>query len=145
MNTKPFAGILLVAALASSGCKGDKSASAESAPEPVVLGPENVTFGEQDEISRGPVISGTRTPELAAQVRAEVAGSVVDVVAGAGQQVRRGALLARIDDTALRDAFIGARAAARTAESNLQVQRRNAERAPRPAAAGPGSEPDPEQ
>src|SRR5688572_20279207 len=145
MNTKSFAGLLLVVALASSGCKGDKSASAESAPEPVVLGPENVTFAEQDEITSGPVISGTLTPELAAQVRAEVAGSVVEVLADAGQQVRRGALLARIDDTALRDAFISARAAVRTAENNLQVQRRNAERAQRLATAGAVSERDLEQ
>ena len=91
-----------------------------------MLGPENVTFAEQDEITSGPVISGTLTPELAAQVRAEVAGSVVEVVADAGQQVRRGALLARIDDTALRDAFISARAAVRTAEA----------RGTAPAAAG---------
>ena len=136
MNTTPFARIQVGAALLLAACKGDKDASAASAPEPVVLGPENVTFAEQDEITSGPVISGTLTPELAAQVRAEVTGSVVEVRSDAGQPVRRGALLARIDDTALRDAFLSARAAVRTAENNLQVQRRNAERAQRLAAAG---------
>lgn len=129
--------IALLGMLTLAGCDGNQAeASAESTPLPVVLGPENIAIAETAELTSGPAISGTLTPELAAQVRAEVAGSVVEVVADAGQTVRKGAVLARIDDTSLRDAALSAQAALRTAESNLQVQRRNAERSARLAEAG---------
>lgn len=138
-----YIGLALLAAMTVAGCKGE-AADAETArePAPVVLGPENITVAEQAELTSGPVVSGALTPELAAQVRAEVGGSVTDVLADAGQTVRKGALLARIDDTALRDAWISARAALRTAETNLSVQRRNAERAARLSEAGAMAERD---
>ena len=128
--------LALATALLLGACKGDSDARAGTAPAAVVLGAENIAIAERAELTSGPVISGTLSPELAAQVRAEVSGSVVEVAADAGQTVRKGALLARIDDAALREAWISARAALRTAEANWQVQRRNAERAERLAAAG---------
>ena len=131
-----FAVLLVVAC----GTKDDSAGDA--APAPVVLGAENITIAETAELTSGPVVSGTLSPELAASVRAEIAGSVTEVSADAGMTVKRGEMLARIDDTALRDTWISARAALRSAEANLLVQRRNAERTTRLAAAGAVAERD---
>lgn len=124
--------------LASGGCTGDKDAAAEaqSALQPVVLGPENITVAESRELVDGPTISGSLAPEREAEVRAEVAGAVLEVRAEPGQRVKRGDVLARIDATALRDAALSARAAARSAVANVQVTRRNAERTEALAEAG---------
>jgi len=53
-----------------------------------------------------------------------------------GQAVAKGAVLARIDDTPLRDAAISARSAVRSAEQQVEVARRNAERAEALLSAG---------
>ena len=61
---------------------------------------------------------------------------MTEVLADDGQSVKRGQILIRIDDAALRDAYVSARAALRSAEATAQVARRNAERAERLRAAG---------
>src|SRR5687768_305231 len=63
-----------------------------------------------------------------ATVRAEVSGSILQVTASEGQQVRRGALLARVEDQALGDAHKSALSAVRSAEQALEVARREAAR-----------------
>jgi RND family efflux transporter MFP subunit len=126
------AGMLLLA-----GCKGDEDASATPAAEPTVaVGPENIAVVELGELRSGPAISGSLEPEQAATSRAEVGGSVLRTHAEAGQRVQRGSLLATLDDTAVRDAFLSARSAVRSAESALELARRNAERAERLSQAG---------
>jgi RND family efflux transporter MFP subunit len=125
--------------LALAGCGGGDDATAadaSAAPPPVVLGPENVAVVAQESLQSGPALSGALVPENSAQVRAEVAGPVVAVYAEEGQTVKRGDVLARIDDAALREALLGARAGMRSAESSAALARRNAERAQRLQAAG---------
>jgi membrane fusion protein (multidrug efflux system) len=124
-------------ALLLAGCKGDDDASATTASEPVVtVGPENIAVASLEELRSGPTISGSLEPEQAATVRAEVGGSVLKTYAEAGQPVKRGTLLAKLEDSAVRDAYLSARSAVRSAESALQLARRNAERAERLAEAG---------
>jgi len=123
--------------LALAGCKGDGDASAAPAAAPVVtIGRENIAIVELAELRSGPAISGSLEPQQAATVRAEVSGSVLRTSVDAGQQVRRGALLASLDDTAVRDAYLSARSSVRTAEAALDLARRNAERAERLSQAG---------
>ena len=81
-------------------------------------------------------------PERHADVRAEVAGTVLETYVEPGQRVQRGTLLGRIDDRAVRDSYLSARAAVRSAQQSLQVARRNAERNERLAAAGAVAERD---
>ncbi|HXE58050.1 MAG TPA: efflux RND transporter periplasmic adaptor subunit, partial [Gemmatimonadales bacterium] len=132
---------------AAAGCRsGSDAARAEETAAPTVtLGPENVAVVETMTLRSGPNISGTLDPERKAVLRAEVAGAIVELRAEAGQPVRRGTVLARIDETALQDAFLSARAAVRSAETALQVARRNAERSEALAAAGAIAERDLEQ
>ncbi len=124
-------------ALLLAGCKGDDGASATTSSEPVVtVGQENIAIASLEELRSGPAISGSLEAEQAATVRAEVSGSVLRTYAEAGQQVKRGALLAKLEDNAVRDAYLSARSAVRTSEAALQLARRNAERAERLSEVG---------
>jgi RND family efflux transporter MFP subunit len=108
-----------------------------AAADPVVLiGRENVAVADSAELRSGPAVSGSLEPKVAATVRAEIMGPVERTYIDEGQRVRRGVLLARINDTSVRDTYLSARSAVRTAESSLQNARRNAERASRLAKAG---------
>jgi RND family efflux transporter MFP subunit len=120
-----------------AGCKGDDGVSATTASEPIVtVGRENIAVASLQELRSGPAISGSLEAEQAATVRAEVAGSVMKTYADEGQQVKRGSLLAKLEDTAVKDAYLSARSAVRSAAGALQLARRNAERAERLAQAG---------
>lgn len=102
----------------------------------VVVSPENVVTIDSVEIASGPMISGSLQPDRVANIRAEVGGSVLATQAEPGQRVSRGTLLVRIDDTAIRDAFLSAQSAVTSAQQSEQLARRNLERAQRLADAG---------
>lgn len=129
-------GALVLLGLA--GCNGQKGDAppAEAAPAPVTLGPENVIRVESRTLRSGPVISGSLQARQAATLRAEVAGPVLEVKADQGQPVKRGTLLARIDDVALQDQLIAARSAARVAENAVRVAEAEEERNAKLATAG---------
>ena len=126
-----------MAALLVAGCKGDDGATATETAEAIVtVGPENIAIARLAELRSGPPISGSLEAEQAATVRAEVGGSVLQMYADAGQRVKRGQLLARLDDNAVQDNFLSARSAVRSAETALELARRNARRSERLAEAG---------
>src|SRR5437868_15469203 len=102
-----------------------------SADPVVTVGRENIPVAALKELRSGPAISGTLEPKLSAKLTAEISGPVERTYADEGMRVRRGALLARIDDTAVRDAYLSAKSAVRTAEAALKNAQRNAERATR--------------
>jgi RND family efflux transporter MFP subunit len=125
------------------GCSRGGGAEAEEAGQTVtVIGAETVVVVDSTLLRTGPMVSGSLMPERHADVRAEVAGTVLETYVEPGQRVKRGMLLGRIDDRAVRDGYLSARAAVRSAEQTLQVARRNAERNERLAAAGAVAERD---
>jgi RND family efflux transporter MFP subunit len=108
-----------------------------AAADPVVMvGRENIAVAKVEELRSGPPISGSLEAKTEARVRAELSGPVEKTFAEEGQRVRRGVLLARLDDSAVRDSYLSAKSAVRSAESALQIAQRNAERATRLAQAG---------
>jgi RND family efflux transporter MFP subunit len=108
-----------------------------AAAEPVVLvGQENLAVAKLEELRSGPPISGSLEARTEARVRAELGGPVERTFADEGQRVRQGTLLARLDDTAVRDSYLSAKSAVRSAESALQIAKRNVERATRLTQAG---------
>ena len=118
-------------------CKGKKTESGMAAVEPVVtVGAENIAVASLAELRSGPAISGSLQPRTEARVRAELGGPVRQTLAEEGQRVKSGALIARLDDTAVRDAHLSAKSAVRSAESSLQNAQRNLERSTRLAQAG---------
>jgi membrane fusion protein, multidrug efflux system len=122
---------LTVAALGVAGCQKEQAeakSATPAAPAAVEVGRENIIAVAQQEIATGPLISGTLTAEREATVRAEVAGSVLQVTAEVGQVVRQGAVLARIEDQTQRDTHASAETSVRSAQTALDVAEREATR-----------------
>jgi RND family efflux transporter MFP subunit len=128
--------LVIVAGLAAA-CRGEaRDAAPAAAPIAVQIGQENVIRVTRDTIVVGPIISGELRPEREATVRAELGGSVLQVAVEEGQAVRRGALLGRIDAPTLDDARRSATSAVRSAENQLAVAQREAERTDKLVTAG---------
>lgn len=129
----------LLALLTSCAPGSDADATPAEAP-PLTVAPENVAVVEMRAVSSGPAISGTLEAERQAMLRAEVGGAVTAVMAEAGQAVRAGELLVRLDDLAIREVARSAESAVRVAREQADQARRNMSRAERLAAAGAVSE-----
>jgi RND family efflux transporter MFP subunit len=114
--------------LALSGCKQRVAKAAPDTPPVVEVGRENIAIASMGELRTGPAISGTLEAKRSATIRAEVAGSIIETKVEHGQPVREGQLLLRIDDTALREAYLSARSAERSAKLALENAQRDLER-----------------
>ena len=120
----------LVLALFAAACKGkDASADTTSAADAVLVGKENVVVVKSQEIRTGPTLSGAIEAERIATVRAEVPGAVLETMAEPGQRVAAGQLLARLDDSAIRDQALSAKAGVATASNANDIAKRELERA----------------
>ena len=120
--------MLTLAAVAAAGCKGTDTTRAAATPTGMVVGPENIAIVKGQQIRSGPAISGTLQPEEQANVRAEVGGSVLSTSAEQGQRVAKGDVLARVDDSALREAELSARAAVTSAQNSAEITKRQVDR-----------------
>lgn len=119
---------LVLALATATGCERG-SADAPPQAEPVVsLGQENVMRVRPLTLESGPLISGTLQARLLATARAEVGGAILEMKAEQGEPVKKGQLLARIDDAGLRDQLLAARSAVRVARNALQVARAEEQR-----------------
>lgn len=131
------AAALLALALAGCGRDGQAAEGAQARrAEAIVLGPENLHVVAAEEIASGPALSGNLAAEREARVSAELGGVVTGVYAEKGQPVRAGQLLARIDDSAIRDQVLSAQSAVRAAQQSVDVAARNLERLETLAASG---------
>lgn len=127
----------LVLVAMSTACRaGAENTDPSPAPAAVQVGPENVVTVKRDRIVTGPLISGELRAAREATVRAELGGSMLQVTAEEGQSVRRGAVLGRIEADTLADTRRSAESAVKSAQSQLEVARREAERTAQLVAAG---------
>jgi RND family efflux transporter MFP subunit len=115
-------------AMLGAGCKGTDTSKAATTPAAMLVGPENIAIVKAQQIRSGPAISGTLQPEEQANVRAEVGGTVLQTYAEQGQRVSKGQVLARIDDAALRETELSARAAVTTAQNTVDLNKRQLDR-----------------
>ena len=136
---------LLVLALAVACRNGDASDDTAAAANAVLVGPENIVVVKSEEIRTGPTLSGAIEAERVATLRAEVPGAVMQTFAEPGQRVSAGALLARLDDTAIRDQAMSGRAAVAMAQSAYDIAKRELERAEALVKAGAIAERDMER
>ncbi|HUO51904.1 MAG TPA: efflux RND transporter periplasmic adaptor subunit [Gemmatimonadaceae bacterium] len=112
-------------------------ASASPAAAPALdVGAENIALAVRGPFDVGPAVSGSLTALHEARLRAEVSGHIVSVLVLAGQRVRRGEAIVRIDDGAIRDAYLSARSGERLAQLALDDAQRDYERAVKLQAAG---------
>jgi len=134
------AAMLFAVALTMAACKksGDeaKAAGADSDVAAVTVGPENVAVVTMKKIETGPEMSGSLEPDREATIRAEVNGAVLQTLADQGTRVAAGTVLARLDDTNFRDAYLSARSGMTSAQSGADLARREADRAEKLLAAG---------
>jgi membrane fusion protein, multidrug efflux system len=132
-----LAALALLAAVATAACnRNDEARAAPAGANAVVVGPENVAVVRLQDVRTGPALSGSLQPEQDATVRAELSAAVVQTYADVGQRVERGAILARLDDRAIRDTYLSAQTAVTTAQNNYNVAARDLERAQTLAKAG---------
>ena len=102
----------------------------------VNVGPEGVAVAAQTVLSVGPLLSGSLVAERTAQIRAEVSGAVLAVNVDPGAAVAQGTSLAKIDDRAIQDAYLGARSGFTAAQTAADLAQRELARAERLQAAG---------
>ena len=92
-----FATVLLTLA---AGCK-KKAPPAAAADNTIKIGASDYVIAVQQRITTGPKLSGTLAAESEADVRAEIAGPLLDVAVREGDRVAKGKLLARINPGAI--------------------------------------------
>lgn len=125
---------LLVLALASAlvACGKDPAKgpgqAKDNKPTQLTVAPEDVLTVKSDSLSSGPVITGSIQPERRADLRAEVSAIVLQVLKENGEPVKRGDVLVRLDETAIRDTLVSAEEAQRAANLSLEQANRQLER-----------------
>lgn len=99
-----------------------------AAAAPLLLSPEDLVTVSESPLASGPLITGSVEAERRADLRAEVPAVVLEVLKENGDPVRRGDLLVRLDQTAIRDALTSAEASARAAELAYEQAERQYQR-----------------
>ena len=100
------------------------AAAAQANAPALLLAPEDLRTLATSTLASGPVITGAVQPERKADLRAEVAAVVLQVLKENGEPVRAGDLLMRLDDTAIRDSLASAEEAVRASSQAFdQVER----------------------
>ncbi|MGH7636655.1 MAG: efflux RND transporter periplasmic adaptor subunit, partial [Gemmatimonadaceae bacterium] len=130
-------GAALTVAAVVAAC-GDNNANADTtvATPAVLVGPENISVVQAQLIRTGPTLSGAIQAEREATVRAEIPAAVLETYAEPGQRVPAGAVLGRLDDSAIRDQELSARANVATAQNADDIAKRELERAEALVKAG---------
>ncbi len=127
--------LALIVVTAISACskgpdKPEKSDKANSVTNerPLLLASEDLLTVRNNALASGPSITGSVQPERRADLRAEVPAVVLQVLKENGDNVRRGDLLVRLDDTAIRESLASAEAAARAATQSFEQAERQFQR-----------------
>ena len=118
MLRNTFFAFLFVSILAACGKAPEKTdkAAAVAAERPLLISPEDLLTVRNNALASGPSITGSVQPERRADLRAEVSAVVLQVLKENGDNVRRGDLLVRLDDTSIRDSLASAEASTRSAD-----------------------------
>ena len=129
---------LLLAGVAVSvvACGRKETANPQAVEQPTLISPENIALVDTMRIASGPSLSGELGAEKEAQVRAEVAGSVVQVFVETGQRVATGTALARIDATTASAAELSARTGVTAQEAQAAQAKKELDRSERLNTAG---------
>lgn len=117
-----------LAACDKSPAKGDSKKEANAQPAKLVIAPEDFITVQSNALASGPVVTGSIQPERKADLRAEVSAVVLQVLKENGDVVRRGDVLARLDQTAILDSLHSAEDNARNAVQSLDQAERNLQR-----------------
>lgn len=100
----------------------------DTKPSQLLVAPQDLLTVSSDALASGPVITGSIQPERRADLRAEVSAVVLQVLKENGEPVKRGDLLVKLDETAIRDTLLSADAGVRAAGQALEQANRQLER-----------------
>lgn len=114
--------------LLTAACSRKAQVAADTAPPAAIIAADNVAIADTALVEKGPALSGTLAPERIAQLRAQVAGSLVGLYVEEGAAVSSGQTVALIDTVALAEAARSARLQASSASLAADVAHRNHER-----------------
>jgi RND family efflux transporter MFP subunit len=131
--------LALVLALAACSRSADSQKAAQAPAAPLLVSSEDVHTIRSAALSSGPAITGSIQPERRADLRAEVQAIVLQVLKENGDAVKRGELLVRLDDTAIRDSLASAEATSRAAQQAFEQAQRQHERMKTLRASGMAS------
>lgn len=112
---------------AATAANGAPAAARATQPR-LLISPEDLLTVRSNALASGPSITGSVQPERRADLRAEVSAVVLTVLKENGDPVRRGDLLVRLDDTAIRDTLTAAEASARAAVQAYEQAERQFQR-----------------
>ncbi len=111
-----------------AGCNKGDGKQPDAAMTPLTLSDEDVLVLRNSALTSGPSITGSVEPERRADLRAEVSAVVLAVLKENGDPVRRGDLLVRLDQTAIRDSLTAAEASISAAAQAYEQAQRQYER-----------------
>ena len=100
----------------------------DTKPSQLLVAPQDLLTVSSDALASGPVVTGSIQPERRADLRAEVSAVVLQVLKENGEPVKRGDLLVKLDETAIRDTLMSADASVRAAGQALEQANRQLER-----------------
>lgn len=115
------------------------SAVAVASDKPLMVTQEDLYVVQNSAFASGPVITGSIQPERKADLRSELSSVVLQVYKENGEAVKRGDLLVRLDDTAIRDALTSATEAARASAQSFDQAERQFQRLKTLRASGMAS------
>ena len=111
-------------ASAEAVAKKDGKGGKDEKPVTLLISPEDLLTVQTNALASGPVITGSIQPERKADLRAEVSAVVLQVLKENGDVVRKGDVLVRLDETAIRDSMMSAEQAARASTQALDQSER---------------------
>ena len=122
--------VSLISMFGLAGCgKGAAGHTPEKeATAKMLLAPEDVLTISSNALASGPSITGSIEPERRADMRAEVSAVVLAVLKENGDPVKRGDLIVRLDQTAIRDSLTAAEASASAADQAYEQAERQFQR-----------------
>lgn len=120
--------VALTVAACGKGGGAPTSGAVDRDPPVLSLGPEDVLVAGRSSGLSAPVLTGAIQAERRADLRAEVASVVLRVVRDNGEAVKKGELLVKLDDAAIRDSMASAEEALRAATRSFEGAERTFER-----------------
>ena len=120
---------LFMCAVALTACnKPEAKPDADVTDRVLQISAEDLLPIQSNALAMGAVITGTVQPSRRADLRAEVQAVVLQVLKENGDKVKRGDLLVRLDDTAIRDSMNSAGEAVRAASQSFDQAERQLQR-----------------
>ena len=121
--------LALILSLTACGKKDGKSTDADNkAAQTLKVTAEDLLTVQNSALASGPVITGSIQPERRADLRAEISAIVLQVLKENGENVKKGDVLVRLDDTSIRESMNSAEESARASAQSLDQAERQFQR-----------------